>query len=124
MCVSRYPELSPDFVNENGKQVRKQEGVDPDIQIVFHDAAVTQAWVVENEKGELTLMVRTPDGKATSQPLGEKAASLPMAGSGTVQIRLAERTANAVPVMVPEIVPPENRPRGQNGDGGDAVVGD
>jgi len=47
----------------NGKQKRVQDGVDHDIQIIFHDASQTQMWIVEAVDDTLSLIVRTPDGR-------------------------------------------------------------
>ena len=113
MCVFRYPERSPDFVEENGKQVRKQDGVDPEIQITFHDATQTQAWIVEAADGALSLIVRTSNGKSITQPLAEKPAPIPVAELPGLQVRVTKRTDNAVAVMLPDTIPLEQRPRSQ-----------
>lgn len=115
MCVSRYPELSPDFIDENGKKVRKQGGVDPEIQMVFHDASRAEIWVVEDAGGALTLITRDTRGKSTSQPLAAAPVLVPVEEmrGGVLQIELKNRLENAFVELAPVIVPPEQRPRGQ-----------
>ena len=113
MCLSRFPERSPDFIMENGKQTRKQDGVDPDIEITFQDAQRTHAWIIEGSDGALSLITRTPDGKAATQPLADKPVELPVAELPNLQIHITQRIKDAVPVMTPVIIPPEQRPRGQ-----------
>jgi hypothetical protein len=114
-CLFRYPERSPDFVEENGRQVRRQDGVDPDIQMVFHDAAQAQAWIVEADDGALALIVRGTDGTSTTRVLEDRALEvLPKERGGDgIELRIARRVENAVPVLQPQIVPAEHRPRGQ-----------
>jgi hypothetical protein len=114
MALFRYPERSPDFVMENGQQKRKQDGVDPNIQIVFHDASKPQAWVVEDETGAMKLIVRDSNGKSTTKDL--KVGDNVVLGLSTMpglKFRLVERTANSVPIYEPWIVPNEQRPRSQ-----------
>ncbi len=120
MCLSRYPERSPDFISENGKMARKQDGVDPDIQLVFLDAQKTEAWIVQYDAGgtgggagALSLIVRTPDGHSTTQPLADKPVALPVKEVPGLQVQVMDRKKNVVPLMLPAIIPPEERPRGQ-----------
>ncbi len=125
MCVSRFPELSPDFVMQDGKMVRKQAGVDPDIQIIFHDISRVQNWITEAADGSLTLITRTPEGACTSQPLADKDVSIkvPDMPGGALQVRVSDRTDNAVILMKPDIVPPEQRPA-RPADHGDSAAFD
>jgi hypothetical protein len=115
MSLSRYPERSPDFVMENGERKRKQDGVDPGIQIDFQDASRPQIWIVEAEDGTLSLISRTTEGKSSTTVLSDKPVQIPMEGikTGLIEIRVAQHLKDAVPVMLPQIIPPEQRPRGQ-----------
>lgn len=113
MCLSRYPERSPDFIEENGKMARKQDGVDPDIEIIYHDAQQTHGWIVEDESGGLSLIVRTPDGQSTTVALGDKGAALPVHEVPGLVVKVSQRLKSAVAVMEPAIIPPEERPLGQ-----------
>jgi hypothetical protein len=115
MCVARYPELSPDFIDEDGKKVRKQGGVDPDIQMVFHDASRTEVWIVEDAGGGLTVVARDAAGKSTSQPLSAAPVLVPVTGlsGGVLQLEMFKRLEDAAVTLKPVVVPPEQRPRGQ-----------
>jgi hypothetical protein len=117
MCVFRYPELSPDFIEAPGQSqpVRKQEGVDPDIQIIFHDATQTQVWIVEGDDGTLSFIQRTSDGKSTTQPLTDKPVHIAVddAAESQLALRVARRAENTVVDMAPVIVPVEQRQHGQ-----------
>lgn len=110
-CVFRFPEISPDFVNG----VRKQAGVDHDIQIVFQDASQTRMWIVQAADDTLSLITRTPDGKSTTQPLaGPVTISHPDLPTGKVTLSVMDRASNTFVVMKPDVIPPEQRPRGQS----------
>ncbi|HUO07397.1 MAG TPA: hypothetical protein VM008_03785 [Phycisphaerae bacterium] len=113
MSVFRYPERSPDFINVNGKPVRKQNGVDPDIQIIFHDASKPQIWIVEDDSGQCTLIGRGADGRSLSTPFGpDRTLSLP-AGFPKLQIRISQEADNVAETFGPRIIPAEQRQRGQ-----------
>ena len=119
MALSRYPERSPDFVMVDGKNVRKQEGVDANIQIGFEDASQPEAWIVEDEGGKLAVIYRDANGKSTTTELDAPGATsrtvaVPVADFPKLKLRVTERAADSVPEFEPVIVPKEERPRGQN----------
>ena len=113
MCVFRYPERSPDFIQEAGKPAptRKQDGVDPDIQIIFHDASKPQLWITEDNAGKFTLFSRNTDGKSTATPFTNNTATTP-AGLPQLQLKISNEADNVVETFGPRIIPPEQRQRG------------
>ncbi|MGN6367915.1 MAG: hypothetical protein ACTHN5_06605 [Phycisphaerae bacterium] len=111
MCVFRYPERSPDFMNVDGKPKRFQDGVDPDIQIVFHDASKPQFWITEDNAGKFTLYARNTDGKSTATPFANNTVSTP-AGLPQLQLKITQEADNVVETFGPRIIPPEQRQRG------------
>ncbi|HVT80444.1 MAG TPA: hypothetical protein VHM90_07290 [Phycisphaerae bacterium] len=115
MCIFRYPELSADRVMENGAMARKKGVIDRDIQIVFHDAARTESWVVEADDGALSLITREAGGKSSTQPLGAASVSIPVPGvtGGQILVQVTDRIADAAISLKPDIIPPAMRPRGQ-----------
>jgi|GEM_PF-1422705 len=111
MAVHRFPELSPDFIEEGGKRKRVQARVDHDIEIIFHDAQRDQFYVVEHADGTFELIHRARGGSVTRQPMTiGKAVDVKVV---TVPMRLAilERSANAKQVDVPFAIDPKQRPR-------------
>jgi len=115
MAMFRYPERSPDFVEENGKRLRKQDGVDPDIQMIFHDASQQQFWFIEDANAKLTLVSRAPGGAVKIMPM-EMAQPVPMQIHGMddvtdLQLILAQQVENAVPKIGMQIIDPRARPR-------------
>jgi hypothetical protein len=115
MSLFRYPERSPDFVMQNGQLTRKQEGVDHNIQIDFHDASKPQVWIVEEQSGAFELIVRDEKGKSHTQELkvGDTAVPLGLAMMPGLKLRVVERAADSVAEYAPFIVPNEQRPRSQ-----------
>ena len=111
MCVFRYPERSPDFIQVDGKPKRIQDGVDPDIQIIFHDASKPQFWITEDEAGKFTLFSRNTDGKSTATPFTSNTATTP-AGLPPLQLKISNESDNVVETFGPRIIPPEQRQRG------------
>ncbi len=111
MAVFRYPERSPDFVQVDGKQVRKQDGVDSAIQIVFHDATRDQLWILEDDAGQRKLVQRAAGGKVTTQPIVVgKPMDIALAGVPAFQWVLDGATPHAIKVVEPKIIPPAQRP--------------
>jgi hypothetical protein len=112
MAVYRYPERSPDFIEQNGQRIRKQDGVDPDIQVVFHDAAQAEFRVLEDEAGKLTFVARAPGGATTTRPISpNENVDLGLKGFAGLQFRIVAHTANAVSEMAPRFLDPRQRPR-------------
>jgi hypothetical protein len=110
----RYPERSPDFVIENGKPVRKQNGVDPDIQIIFHDAMRDQFWIVEDNAGKLTFVQRAAGGKVTTRPLQVSTPlDITIEGLQPFQLAIDAKTPRAVKIYQPVIIPPAQRERNE-----------
>jgi hypothetical protein len=113
-AMFRYPERSPDFIVENGKPVRKQNGVDPAIKIIFHDATRDQFWIVEDEAGKLTFIQRAAGGKVTTRPMDVAAPlDVTIEGLQPFQVALEARTPRAIKVYQPVIIPPAQRQRNE-----------
>lgn len=112
MAMFRYPELSPDFVNENGQQKRIQARVDHDLEIVFHDAQRDQFWFVQtgsDDKPTFELIHRLRGGKVERR--GVEAGKPLQVQVGPVPLRLGlqQYTPNAVLSSVAEIIPTNRR---------------
>jgi hypothetical protein len=112
MCVFRYPERSPDFINVDGKPKRFQDGVDPDIQLIFHDASKPQFWITEDNAGHFTLYSRNTGGKSTATPFTNNTVSTP-AGLPQLQLKITQESDNVAETFGPRIIPPEQRQRAQ-----------
>ena len=116
-ALFRFPELSPDFVVENGKPKRVQARVDHDIDIVFHDATLDQFWLLQNAPlaDEWVLIHRARGGKVTSEPIAVgKSVETTVAGKVPLTIELADASNNVVPRAEPLIVPERQRMRASN----------
>jgi len=112
MAVFRYPERSPDFLLQDGRMIRKQEGVDSGIQIIFHDASRDQLWLLEDAAGQLTLVQRATGGKVTQRVVRVGApVEISLAGIRPFVLVVDQQTPNAVPEHQPVIIPPQQRQR-------------
>jgi hypothetical protein len=116
--IGRYPERSPDWVMENGQRTRKQDRVDNDIQLTFHDATGTNVWIVQTDKPiveggkKLFAILRTSDGKSVTLDV-DKPIEAPLAGMTGLKVAVTHHFENAAAVMSPQIIPPADRAKGQ-----------
>jgi hypothetical protein len=116
--VARYPEISPDFIEEKGQQKRIQERVDNDIQISFHDAQRDEFWLVENNTTDPAKKFeiyhrKAGGGKVDRHPVKIRTPVTASIGRTQMHLNVLEETDRAVEVARPQIVPPQQRDRGQ-----------
>lgn len=111
LAVSRFPELSPDFIMENGQRKRVQARVDQDLEIVVLDNRRDQFYIVDNGAG-YALLQRPAGGaeRIMPQPL-RVGQGVPVQVQGvTLQLALQQISDNMVQVASPLIMPPTQRP--------------
>jgi hypothetical protein len=111
-AVFRFPERSPDWVTENGQRKRVQAGVDPNIQIQFHDASKPQIWIVEGADGAMSVIYRDVTGRSVTPPLKDGAATIALSQFPPFTLKITGR-GDSVARQEPWIIPAEQRPRGQ-----------
>lgn len=111
MVLFRYPELSPDFITENGKQKRIQARVDHDIEITFQNATKDQFWFVQDAAGSFLLINRAAGGKVSQSPIKPgQGAEISIGGRG-LKLSLIQATPYAAKVARPILIPERQRPR-------------
>jgi hypothetical protein len=116
--VARFPEISPDFIEQDGQRKRIQERVDNNIQLTFHDAQRDQFWLVENDTRDANKKFeiyhrKVGGGKVDRYPATLKTPIAVKVGGTQMHFNLLEETDRAIEVARPHIIPPQQRERGQ-----------
>lgn len=109
--VTRFPEISNDFLIVNGQPQRQKNGlVDPDIQLTFHQAASDTVWILEDSPGEITLIHRLVGGAIMKKKIqiGETT-HFEFSDGASCDFAVAAANNNMYRPPMPVVIPPQQR---------------